>query len=312
MEDHFLVEMNLSWGWGSGTLEGTLSPDKQEITDAVFEYWTSWMGSGRIEGLSGMQTLSVVSQLTFNLNPIFGSTTTYPNPVSPRNLLPTFTDFNWALPNTMGAGLGYNPTLGGILPGMTQADWNDALNARPAAEYPAGTIEGTIQFSGWVDEPIYIQAYTDPADCEGSSISQTMITQPGAYVLKGLTAGQTVYVRAFVPVFGFKIFELGAFEIEDWTKVQMTAARTTGVNLTLQRPVVLDNGTWYSGELNNELAIHRYYSFQAVKDQKYSFQLDTVPSLGGHDRLVRPQRPNRTGRAIRMGRTGNRGLDLSR
>jgi hypothetical protein len=258
----------------------SISADKTQLTQVVFEYLGSWMGEGSIANLSGRQTEVNTNQIKFDLNPIFGSSGRYPNPVSPRNMLPSFTDFNWVVPNTMGAGLGNNATLGGVLPDMTQADWNDAFNARPASEYPAGSIEGTIQFAGWVDEPIYIQAYTKPGAFE-STISETMITQPGAYVLKGLTTGQTVYVRAFVPLFGFKVFELEAFQIEEWAKVQMTATRTVGVNLTLQRPVVMDNGNWYSGSLDNEMAVRRYYSFEAVKDHKYSFQLDTTDLNAG-------------------------------
>ncbi len=275
--NRFIIEMNMTWGWGSGVLEGTFSADKTRITEASFEYWDTWSGSGILEGLTGVQTEVSISDLKINLNPIFGSSALgkYPNPVSPRNMLPSFTDWNWVLPNTMGAGLGNNATLGGVLPDMTHADWNDAFNARPASEYPAGSIEGTIQFAGWVDEPIYIQAFTDPGEFE-STIAETMITQPGAYVLKGLATGQTVYIRAFVPLFGFKIFELGAFEIEAVTKVEMTATRTVGINLTLQRPVVMANGVWYSGDLDNEMAFRYHYSFEARKDQRYCFQLDTT------------------------------------
>ncbi len=273
--NHFLLEMDLAWDWGSATLEGTFNADKTQIIGAIFDYWTWWSGDNRIEGLSGPQTARETFEVEINLNPIFGSTGRYPNPVSPRNMLPSFTDWNWALPNTMGAGLGNNPTLGGVLPDMTQADWNDAFHSRPASAYPIGIIEGTVQFDEWTDEPIYIEAYTDPGDSEGSDFSHTMISKPGAFILKGITPGETVYVRAYVPLFGFKIFELSAFEMEARAKVEMTSNKISGVNLTLHRPIIMENNVWYSGSLNSELAFRDYYRFEASKGRLYSFQLDT-------------------------------------
>lgn len=266
--NNFLLEMEYTWGFGGGTLEGTFNADKTRITSALFDYWVSWLGQGSLVNLSGQQTEVSTNRVEFNLNPLLNAT------VSPRNMLPTFTDWNWVLPNTMGAGLGNNATLGGVLPGMTQADWNDAFNAQPASGYPTGTIEGTVRFDQWIDEPIYIEAYTEPADSEGSVISRTMISQPGSYILKGISTGQTLYVRAYVPLFGFKIFELGAFEIESRIKIPLTISRTLGINLSLQRPTRLDNGDWYVGALDSELAFRRYYSFEAQKDGLYSFQLD--------------------------------------
>ncbi len=266
--NNFLLEMEYTWGFGGGTLEGTFNADKTRITTAVFDYWVSWMGQGNLVNLSGQQTEVSTNRVEFNLNPLFNAT------VSPRNMLPTFTDWNWVLPNTMGAGLGNSATLGGVLPGMTHADWNDAFDARLASGYPTGTIEGTVQFDQWINEPIYIEAYHNPGDSENSVLSQTMISQPGNYVLKGISPGHTVYVRAYVPLFGFKIFELSAFEIESRVKIPLTSNRTAGVNLSLQRPTRLDNGDWYVGVLDSELALRRYYSFEAKKGGMYSFQLD--------------------------------------
>jgi hypothetical protein len=59
-----------------------------------------------------------------DLNPVFGSKR-YPNPVSPRNLLPLFDNSNLVVPHTVGHGLGNDATLGGIVPDMNQQDWGD-------------------------------------------------------------------------------------------------------------------------------------------------------------------------------------------
>jgi len=103
--------------WRQGFLKGNLTPDENTIVNATFEYWGA--DYGKLTGLWGTRTSTVVTNKDVNLNPIFGSSP----PVSPRDMLPVFDDFNEPVYGTFGHGLGDDPTLGGIFPDMTQDDW---------------------------------------------------------------------------------------------------------------------------------------------------------------------------------------------
>lgn len=85
---------------------------------------------------AGVFNLDDGSQFTLNLNPLFGNGS---GPVSPRSMLPQFTEFGWGNPvsGTMGHGLGNDPTLGGILPTFTQDNWSEYLDK---ALTPTGTV----------------------------------------------------------------------------------------------------------------------------------------------------------------------------
>ncbi|MCK4293884.1 MAG: right-handed parallel beta-helix repeat-containing protein, partial [Planctomycetes bacterium] len=126
-EDWIEVDLeNHSGGqWWGGYLEGTLSYDGNNITDATLDYWGPDYGT--LNGLSGELVSTVVVDANVNLNPIFSSSPT----LSPRDLLPQFDEWNGPLPGTMGHGLGDDPTLGGILPDMNQYDWQLLLDLQP-------------------------------------------------------------------------------------------------------------------------------------------------------------------------------------
>ena len=111
-----------SWLWG--TLDGTLVGGA--ISTASLFYTGQWDGIPVHEmatGLSGQLTGTQVVYGRVDLNPIFGGTARYPDPVNPRDLLPQFDPNNEPAPGTFGHGLGDDATLGGILPDMTQEDW---------------------------------------------------------------------------------------------------------------------------------------------------------------------------------------------
>jgi hypothetical protein len=95
-----------------------------------------------LSGLTGQIVSTDVSNVNVDLNPIFGGSTRYPNPVSPRNLLPQFDSKNEIVPGTLGHGLGNDATLGGILPDMTQHDWIDLFGL--AAPDLTGEFGGII------------------------------------------------------------------------------------------------------------------------------------------------------------------------
>jgi hypothetical protein len=77
-----------------------------------------------LSGLSGQLTATQVLNARFDLNPIWGGTARYPNPVNPRDLLPAFDANNEPISCTFGHGLNNDATLGGILPDMNQQDWS--------------------------------------------------------------------------------------------------------------------------------------------------------------------------------------------
>jgi hypothetical protein len=110
------------WGW----FGGTLSSDGKKITNGTLEYWSAY-DSNTVSGLSAQLTKTQTIYKRLDLNPVFGGSKRYPNPVSPRNLLPQFDNNNQPVPGTFGYyGLGGNDvTLGGILPDMNQQDWGD-------------------------------------------------------------------------------------------------------------------------------------------------------------------------------------------
>ncbi len=108
-------------GWYQGHFDASFTKDGSTFSDGDFEWWGDSEGS--IHELSGQLVDTDVNNVNINLNPIFGGTVTYPNPVNPRDLLPQFDKENVPIAGTFGHGLGNDPTLGGILPDMTQQDW---------------------------------------------------------------------------------------------------------------------------------------------------------------------------------------------
>ncbi len=107
--------------WSGGFVEGTISADNNSIADATFEYWGSAWGT--ISGLSAQHISTEVLEGRLDINPLFGSSARYPEPVDLRDLLPQFDEDNGPISGTFGHGLNDNPTLGGIFPDMTQELW---------------------------------------------------------------------------------------------------------------------------------------------------------------------------------------------
>jgi hypothetical protein len=121
--------------WYDGYFDAALSQDGTSFDNGTFEYWG--YSSGIVSGLSGQLTgtPSVVNE-KINLNPIFGGTPHYPDPVNPRDLLPQFDQNNVPIAGTFGHGIGNDPTLGGILPDMNQIDWATLFDLAPAPDLP--------------------------------------------------------------------------------------------------------------------------------------------------------------------------------
>jgi hypothetical protein len=121
---HFWYRSAQAWLYGS--LLGDLTDQDGSITNARFYYGGAWEGNpvnSVVADLSGLLTDTQVADARLDLNPVFGGTARYPNPVPPRDLLPQFDTNNKPVPGTFGHGLGDDATLGGILPDLTQEDW---------------------------------------------------------------------------------------------------------------------------------------------------------------------------------------------
>jgi hypothetical protein len=123
------MEYDVPGEWGGAVLTGTLIEDSNGISNGTFEYWGP--ANGTIYNLSGTLVTKEIEQKALDLNPIYGSTTRYPQPVNPRDLLPAFDEWNGPQPDTIGHGLNNDATMGGILPGMTQYDWQTLFDLQP-------------------------------------------------------------------------------------------------------------------------------------------------------------------------------------
>ncbi len=127
------LDYDVSGYWAQGVVTADISQDRSTITNGTFTCWGDFEGT--ISNVTGqLEDRHTSATGLLDLNPIFGSSARYPNPVNPRDLLPAFDHWNDPLPNTIGAGLGNDSTLGGILPQMTQRDWQLLGDLQPAGQ----------------------------------------------------------------------------------------------------------------------------------------------------------------------------------
>jgi hypothetical protein len=127
-----MVEMDydVSGEWSQALLTGDISQDHNSISNITLEYWGYYTGS--IYNMSGQLITTETDFKHLDLNPIFGSSPRYPQPLNPRDILPQFDNWNSPLPDTMDNGLGQDPTLGGILPDFNHNDWRTLFDLQPA------------------------------------------------------------------------------------------------------------------------------------------------------------------------------------
>ena len=164
------------WNWTifQGTFTGTLTSGQTEIIDGTLEYWGGYNTYPAITGITG--TLDYLDEGIdhVDLNPVFGSER-YPEPVSPRDILPEYDEYGQAVAGTTGHGLGDDPTMGGIFPDMTQEDWMEAEDAQPsgiitlmeAEPYQFEVTQGSTQFVDlWFKDQIVFTDQTNDTDTE--------------------------------------------------------------------------------------------------------------------------------------------------
>lgn len=116
---------------GGACFEATLSANADSFTDGTFS-WFGPVGNGTFKGLTGTLTRSLVEDVNVDLNPFYGNSARYPDPVPVKAMLPRLTADNAPMTGTFGAELGNDPTLGGLLPDTNQADWDALFDTAPA------------------------------------------------------------------------------------------------------------------------------------------------------------------------------------
>ena len=171
--------------WLQGMLTGTFNEDQSSITDISFEYW-GHPRSGNVDGLSAQMSGTGTESIEIDLNPIYGSSNRYPDPVNPRDLLPAFNDLNYPKPGTL------NATFGGIIPQMTQGDWQESLDLQPDGLVSIDIVSsGQIVVDGnmtdWgTDQRVFVDlvgdTWNDPSVMSGADIKETYLAYDGDYL----------------------------------------------------------------------------------------------------------------------------------
>ncbi|MFI4912137.1 MAG: formylglycine-generating enzyme family protein [Sedimentisphaeraceae bacterium JB056] len=218
---------------GGGYMIITLDNDKAVLTDGYVNYWGST--SGELYNISGMLGDVEAEKLAFDPNPIYGSTPRYPDPLSLRDLLPEFDRTNAPLPDTVGAGLGNDATLGGALPDFTQQTWQMDYNLQPEGEFMIPELYawqriyesyyGYNMTAFWFDKQIVFQDIAGDVDSDASG--NLDIDRLYMAMSEGLFSGEIVfndlefeyYAREYEIIFSYTP---GAEEVEGTIKIVLS------------------------------------------------------------------------------------------
>lgn len=170
------LEIPMYYGWGGGYISFYFDEEKTVMIDGFLSYWGD--SSGQFADVVGVLSDSMDSEeIVLDLNPIYGSTPRYPEPLSLRDLLPEFDDYNSPLPQTVAMGLDNDATLGGVLPDMTQDDWQIDYALQPAGVFNIAQLYSwqnkysytPEDYSGvgfWLDEQLVFEDLQGDVDCD--------------------------------------------------------------------------------------------------------------------------------------------------
>jgi len=153
-------------------------------------------------------------------------------------------------------------------------EWNGThLKIEGLGSNQLGTINGTITYGDYSGAPIFVQAYTDAWDPEGSVVASTMMTAPGPYTLQGIGIGWQGYVRAFTSLFEFNLFNPEGLIVEASVSATLTGPELNGVDLVLGHPTTLPEGTWVQGQFDPNTYDEDWYAFEAQQGDVYALDL---------------------------------------
>ena len=225
------ISVELS-GWNfEATFEGTYNSGLGTITDGTY----SGTASGEpISGdFTGERTDWEEEITTFNLNPLFGSGS---GPYDLRNLLPEFNCCGEPIDGTAGHGLGDDPTLGGIIPGMTHDMWDFDDTPCPAEAIVIPTVvNGAIDvtngdiINNWSGiAPVYEDATGDKKVGEndpnpsGADIENLYIAKDSTYYYFRMTLADGPPGTATIDPFGATVHYSVQFleEPDNWDSTQ--------------------------------------------------------------------------------------------
>lgn len=143
-----IYEMEYVSAFSGALLTVTLSDDANSLSNGTFTYWG--VANGTLSNLTGQIAEIQITNATIDLNPILGSSARYPDPINLRDMLPELSNRNYPIIGTMGAGFGYDPTLAGVTPTMTQLDWQTEFNSQPVDLLYLEEANFWQKSSGWV------------------------------------------------------------------------------------------------------------------------------------------------------------------
>ena len=118
------------------------------ITDGYFTCWGNV--NATIANINGFLYQETQHTQDIDLNPVFGGTGRYPDPISPREILCEFDEWNIPIVGTLP-----DNTLGGILPDASEQDWIAFMNPQRVTGFLIGrkSIRGKepvpLLTSGW-------------------------------------------------------------------------------------------------------------------------------------------------------------------
>lgn len=143
-----------------------------------------------------------------------------------------------------------------------------------------GTISGTVAFPGHLGGPIFVQAYNDKDDPEGSLVACCTLDAPGPFTLERIGLGWQGFVRAVSPMFGdYHPLDMNALKAEDVSAISLRVEDLSNVVLGLQLPPVLettwDQSYWYYDYVDPDINLRDYYAFDAIAGISYRLSLTT-------------------------------------
>jgi hypothetical protein len=276
--DLIYVQMeNMTNGFVNGYFWGTIDHERSLISNATLDYWGDINGTiNSITGaLSGIQD----NELTGDLNPLFGSSPRYPDPVSPRDVLPEFDRWNSPLPNTVGMGIGFDSTLGGIAPEMTQKDWTIVGNLQPYETKTWLEIESWQKLLGWVGIWLPEQLILD--DIQGD-VYKTFASVPGTDIKEVYMGYDSDYIHGCISLYDIPVDGMHCYEIT------LSYSPTEPAELdALRIQINLQNGQIFGTNLEHRVSQsgHAYWSSVGSFEVDIDFDLisfripfDVIPS----------------------------------